>query len=148
GEPWHAHMALKRAEQGQRPATDGRDGGRLALEGPCDADDSLDERLPERRHHRLGSAKHGNADVAVALGLQMRLQLRENVLWILVGNEAEVNLGHGACRQHRLGPLATVAADEAGDVAGGREGLAPAQRKAGKIVYELAHAVRLPHLLV
>lgn len=78
----------------------------------------------------------------------MSAQPGQDVLRVLVRHEAEIDLGHGLSRQHRLDAAAGVAAVQPGDVAGGAESLALAQGRSAQTVHELLHLVGLPQLLI
>ncbi len=71
--------------------------------------------------HCLGAVQvaHLDIDSGRSQRLHMFLEQARDLLWVLVRHQPHRDLGPGPGRQHRLGALALIAAEDAVDVAGG-----------------------------
>ena len=114
----HPHHSAQSAQKRQRSAANRRDLHLLAAARFYQPNYLLDQRLLQGSDFGPAVGPGGNNDIAVPPGLQMGAELGDNVVGVLVRNEAEVDLGDGVCREDGLGACATVAASEASDIAG------------------------------
>jgi len=112
--------SVKRIHRGG-PSGERRDAGRLAVDLDADLAVQADDRGIGVRDARPLGAEHLDRDASEAAGVEVAPKLGADVVGVLVGDEAEIDLGGGARRDDRLGALTLVAGSDPGDVRGGRE---------------------------
>src|SRR5260370_11171776 len=89
---WNPNMAAQRSQQWKCASHDGRHRGPLAGERPGNFNYALHERCFERRQHRFCCPQGCNPHVVIPFSRQVSAQFRQDVMWVLLGDEAEVDL--------------------------------------------------------
>ncbi len=140
------NVAAQRSQQGECAPHNGRYRGPFPGERPGNFNNALHDWRLHSGHDRLCCSKGCNPDVVIPFSRQVGAQFCQNVMWVLVRDETEVDLGACLRWQDRFYAVPGVPAQQPGDVAGGGECSSFAQGRAYQPVHEPFDFVGLPQL--